>query len=73
MQHPPYRELFDFRPSAGPAPLLLILGKYPVLPGESCAKSSQIDGMTRSRHFFHNGHTKRWSMSFAGSQTGASE
>ena len=27
MSHPPYRDLFDFRPSAGPAPLLLILGK----------------------------------------------
>lgn len=27
MQHPPYRELFDFRPTAGPSPLLLILGK----------------------------------------------
>ena len=27
MQNPPYRDLFDFRPSAGPAPLLLILGK----------------------------------------------
>lgn len=26
MGHPPYRDLFDFRPSAGPAPLLLILG-----------------------------------------------
>jgi vacuolar protein sorting-associated protein 45 len=27
IQNPPYRDLFDFRPSAGPAPLLLILGK----------------------------------------------
>lgn len=27
MQHPPYRELFDFRPTAGPSPLLLVLGK----------------------------------------------
>jgi len=27
MQHPPYRELFDFRPTSGPAPLLLILGQ----------------------------------------------
>jgi hypothetical protein len=29
IQNPPYRDLFDFRPSAGPAPLLLILGKLP--------------------------------------------
>jgi hypothetical protein len=28
IQNPPYRDLFDFRPSAGPAPLLLILGKF---------------------------------------------
>ena len=27
MQHPPYRELFEFRPTAGPSPLLLILGE----------------------------------------------
>jgi vacuolar protein sorting-associated protein 45 len=34
MQHPPYRELFDFRPTAGPAPLLLILDRRndPVTP-----------------------------------------
>lgn len=27
IQNPPHRDLFDFRPSAGPAPLLLILGE----------------------------------------------
>lgn len=34
MQHPPYRELFDFRSTAGPAPLLLILDRRndPVTP-----------------------------------------
>ena len=34
MQHPPYRDLFDFRPTAGPAPLLLILDRRndPVTP-----------------------------------------
>ncbi|CAD6566648.1 MAG: vacuolar protein sorting-associated protein 45 [Tremellales sp. Tagirdzhanova-0007] len=34
IQHPPYRELFDFRPTAGPAPLLLILDRRndPVTP-----------------------------------------
>lgn len=34
MQHPPYRELFDFRPTAGPSPLLLILDRRndPVTP-----------------------------------------
>ena len=34
MQQPPYRELFDFRPTAGPAPLLLILDRRndPVTP-----------------------------------------
>ena len=28
MQHTPYKELFDFRPSAGAPPLLLILGMF---------------------------------------------
>ncbi|ORY25715.1 Sec1-like protein [Naematelia encephala] len=34
MQNPPYRELFDFRPTAGPTPLLLILDRRndPVTP-----------------------------------------
>lgn len=32
MQHPPYRELFDFRASTGPAPLLLILGESGYCP-----------------------------------------
>ncbi|GFZ46321.1 Vacuolar protein sorting-associated protein 45 [Saitozyma sp. JCM 24511] len=34
MQHPPYRELFDFRPTAGPSPLLLVLDRRndPVTP-----------------------------------------
>ncbi|WVQ98586.1 hypothetical protein IAU59_005715 [Kwoniella sp. CBS 9459] len=34
MQHPPYRELFDFRPTQGPSPLLLILDRRndPVTP-----------------------------------------
>lgn len=38
MQHPPYRELFDFRPTAGSSPLLLILGEW-----ESCILGSHID------------------------------
>ncbi|WVQ77964.1 hypothetical protein IAT38_000045 [Cryptococcus sp. DSM 104549] len=34
MQHPPYRDLFEFRPTQGPAPLLLVLDRRndPVTP-----------------------------------------
>jgi hypothetical protein len=60
MQNPPYRDLFDFRPSAGPAPLLLILGKLAAIYEFEKLNKYQTAAMIPSLRYYRSGRIKRW-------------